>query len=155
MCQIDWQLLAAMITALGTVGIAIGTVMAGIGAIKLVPKAIKDNTRTIDEARERYRTMLLRMIARTEAEYMSLDGRTGFPANFDTWLPLLVEKFPVIGDADDAKEGVTDLMEAGRLTYVTQVKDGPPYLVTIKWDKKGRRKDMRQELNQNGENIDP
>lgn len=152
MCEIDWNLLGAMFTGLGTLIIGIGTIAIGYGAIKSIPEQLRKRSGPeIDpELMKRYRMFAMRALARVEADNMGLAGRTEFPNNFNTFLPLLVESFPQLGTIDDAEMIITDLMRAGKIQYSTRLENNTPILRTIYWEENGERRVEQTALTEEG-----
>lgn len=153
MCEIDWNLLGTMLTGLGTLIIGIGTVAIGFGAIKSIPEELRKRSGpTVDpELIKRYRIFALRAISMVEVENMGLAGRTGFPDNFDTFLPKLIEAFPQFGTIEDIKIIINDLMKEGKIQYTTRLENNTPVLRTIYWDENGKRRIEQTALNEQSE----
>lgn len=152
MCEIDWNLLGAIFTGLGTVIVGIGTIAIGYGAIKSIPEELRKRSGPeIDpELMKRYQMFAMRALARVEADNMAIAGRTEFPSNFSTFLPLLVKSFPQLGTVDDAQMIITDLMRAGRIQYSTRLQNNTPILRTIYWQKNGKRRIEQIALTEEG-----
>lgn len=141
MCSVNWELVAAVLTGLGTIVIGIGTFMIGRGAMLSIPQELR-RSRSVGPDKETtyaYRQLIKGAIRKVESEDITNPGRSGFPGNFPQFMPILLRLCPEIRNEETALVMINDLMEHDMIDYVQGAPDGSAVLRTIKWDKKLNR----------------